>query len=255
MSTRGIIISRAEGDTTEENPVGLSVLGLVVQKRCWINSRFYCFLTSVIDTTRGGWCSSCGPAESSKLFASVPRATRPGDSRFQPNSNSLVSAVHVDDDGNACRWTYIEFYSRYSILMSQQEADLSDKKQTCKNVLQRVIQVRLFHRWTGRHSPFFTLMHLSCGFTFIGPQPIQVWPHKDLFPRGPGRVSGEAASGPAQESLRDHPETRPGVEPEEEVPPPEGGRHHSAGVHPRKEDNPVRSRPRSLTKRWENSNY
>lgn len=40
-----------------------------------------------------------------------------------------------------CRWTYIEFYSRYSILMSHLEADLSDKKQTCKNVLQRLIQV------------------------------------------------------------------------------------------------------------------
>lgn len=39
------------------------------------------------------------------------------------------------------RWTYIEFYSRYSILMSHVEADLSDKKQTCKNVLQRLIQV------------------------------------------------------------------------------------------------------------------
>lgn len=45
---------------------------------------------------------------------------------------------------NVCcvrRWTYIEFYSRYSILMSHQEADRSDKKQTCKNVLQRLIQV------------------------------------------------------------------------------------------------------------------
>lgn len=40
-----------------------------------------------------------------------------------------------------CRWTYVEFYSRYSILMSHQEADLSDKKQTCKNVLHRLIQV------------------------------------------------------------------------------------------------------------------
>lgn len=40
----------------------------------------------------------------------------------------------------------MEFYSRYSILMSQQEADLSDKKETCKNVLQRVIQVGLLCR-------------------------------------------------------------------------------------------------------------
>lgn len=39
------------------------------------------------------------------------------------------------------RWTYIEFYSRYSILMSHEEANLRDKKQTCKNVLQKLIQV------------------------------------------------------------------------------------------------------------------
>ena len=39
------------------------------------------------------------------------------------------------------RWTYVEFYSRYSILMTQQEVGLNDKKQTCKTVLQRLIQV------------------------------------------------------------------------------------------------------------------
>lgn len=64
-----------------------------------------------------------------------------------------------DDVGNICRWTYIEFYSRYSILMSQQEADLSDKKQTCKNVLQRVIQVSIFHLppLNRKPSPFYPL--------------------------------------------------------------------------------------------------
>lgn len=76
---------------------------------------------------------------------------------------------------------------------------------------------------------------------FLGPRPVQVWPHKDLFPGRPGGVSGEAASGPAEESLRDYPETLPGVEPEKEVPAHEGGSRHSAGVHPWKEDNPVRA--------------
>lgn len=41
-----------------------------------------------------------------------------------------------------CRWTYIEFYSRYSILMSQAELKLGEKKQTCRTVLQRLIPVR-----------------------------------------------------------------------------------------------------------------
>lgn len=197
------------------------------------------------DTTPGGWCSSCGPAESLKLFASVHRAIHPGESRFRPNSSSRVSTVHAvggddDDKGNVCRWTYIEFYSRYSILMSQQEADLSDKKQTCKNVLQRVIQVSLSCRSSGK-APVFHLRCICAALISAGPRPVQVWSHKDLFPRRPGSVSGEAASGPAQESLRDHPETRPRVEPEKDVPPHESGSHHSAGVHPWKEDNPVRA--------------
>lgn len=41
------------------------------------------------------------------------------------------------------RWTYIEFYSRYSILMSQEELGLNHKKLACKTVLQRLIQVRV----------------------------------------------------------------------------------------------------------------
>ncbi|XP_011605937.2 unconventional myosin-Vc [Takifugu rubripes] len=52
----------------------------------------------------------------------------------------VLETIRISAQSYPSRWTYIEFYSRYSILMSQQEADLSDKKQTCKNVLQRVIQ-------------------------------------------------------------------------------------------------------------------
>uniref|UniRef100_A0A8D3BPZ7 Myosin VC n=1 Tax=Scophthalmus maximus TaxID=52904 RepID=A0A8D3BPZ7_SCOMX len=52
----------------------------------------------------------------------------------------VLETIRVSAQSYPSRWTYIEFYSRYSILMSHQEADLSDKKQTCKNVLQRLIQ-------------------------------------------------------------------------------------------------------------------
>lgn len=48
----------------------------------------------------------------------------------------------------------MEFYSRYSILMSQQEADPGDMKQTCKNVLQRMIQVSLFASFSRTSSSF-----------------------------------------------------------------------------------------------------
>ncbi|KAF3688718.1 Unconventional myosin-Vc [Channa argus] len=54
----------------------------------------------------------------------------------------VLETIRISAQSYPSRWTYIEFYSRYCILMSPQEADadLSDKKQTCKNVLQRLIQ-------------------------------------------------------------------------------------------------------------------
>ncbi|XP_045893170.1 unconventional myosin-Vc isoform X2 [Micropterus dolomieu] len=52
----------------------------------------------------------------------------------------VLETIRISAQSYPSRWTYIEFYSRYSILMSHQEADLSDKKQTCRNVLQRLIQ-------------------------------------------------------------------------------------------------------------------
>ncbi|KAM4553324.1 unconventional myosin-Vc [Fundulus diaphanus] len=52
----------------------------------------------------------------------------------------VLETIRISAQSYPSRWTYIEFYSRYSILMSHVEADLSDKKQTCKNVLQRLIQ-------------------------------------------------------------------------------------------------------------------
>ncbi|XP_034391297.1 unconventional myosin-Vc isoform X2 [Cyclopterus lumpus] len=52
----------------------------------------------------------------------------------------VLETIRISAQSYPSRWTYNEFYSRYSILMSHQEADLNDKKQTCKDVLQRLIQ-------------------------------------------------------------------------------------------------------------------
>ncbi|KAM8890735.1 unconventional myosin-Vc [Spinachia spinachia] len=52
----------------------------------------------------------------------------------------VLETIRISAQSYPSRWTYIEFYSRYSILMSNQEAVLNDRKQTCKNVLQRLIQ-------------------------------------------------------------------------------------------------------------------
>lgn len=41
-----------------------------------------------------------------------------------------------------CRWTYQEFFSRYRVLMKQKDV-LPDRKQTCKNLLEKLIKVCL----------------------------------------------------------------------------------------------------------------
>ncbi|MGH0143615.1 UNVERIFIED_CONTAM: hypothetical protein FKN15_003689 [Acipenser sinensis] len=51
----------------------------------------------------------------------------------------VLETIRISAQSYPSRWTYTEFYSRYSILMTQQEVTLNDKKQTCKTVLQRLI--------------------------------------------------------------------------------------------------------------------
>ncbi|KAM7414757.1 hypothetical protein PAMA_019527 [Pampus argenteus] len=66
----------------------------------------------------------------------------------------VLETIRISAQSYPSRWTYIEFYSRYSILMTHQEAGISDKKQTCKNVLQRLIQDSNQYKF-GRTKIFF----------------------------------------------------------------------------------------------------
>nr|XP_004662536.2 unconventional myosin-Vc isoform X1 [Jaculus jaculus] len=52
----------------------------------------------------------------------------------------VLETIHISAQSYPSRWTYIEFYSRYSILMTQQELCLGDKREVCKVVLHRLIQ-------------------------------------------------------------------------------------------------------------------
>ncbi|XP_060116286.1 unconventional myosin-Vc isoform X1 [Heteronotia binoei] len=88
------------------------------------------------------------------LNATTPhyvRCIKPNDQKlpFEFNSKRVVQqlracgvleTIRISSQSYPSRWTYIEFYSRYSILMSQHELSLNDKKQICKIVLQRLIQ-------------------------------------------------------------------------------------------------------------------
>ncbi|CAB1322613.1 unnamed protein product [Coregonus sp. 'balchen'] len=66
----------------------------------------------------------------------------------------VLETIHISAQSYPSRWTYIEFYSRYSVLMSQQELRLDDKKQTCRTVLQRLIQDSNQYKF-GRTKIFF----------------------------------------------------------------------------------------------------
>ncbi|KAL1782074.1 unconventional myosin-Vc isoform X1 [Sigmodon hispidus] len=52
----------------------------------------------------------------------------------------VLETIRISAQSYPSRWTYLEFYSRYGILMTQQELSLSDKKEVCKVVLHRLIQ-------------------------------------------------------------------------------------------------------------------
>ncbi|XP_061773266.1 unconventional myosin-Vc isoform X2 [Nerophis ophidion] len=52
----------------------------------------------------------------------------------------VLETIRISAQSYPSRWTYSEFYNRYNVLMTNQEAGCNDKMQTCKNVLQRLIQ-------------------------------------------------------------------------------------------------------------------
>lgn len=63
----------------------------------------------------------------------------------------VLETIRISAQSYPSRWTYLEFYSRYGVLMTKQELSFSDKKEVCKVVLHRLIQVSLAHlleSWT-----------------------------------------------------------------------------------------------------------
>ncbi|XP_004639046.1 unconventional myosin-Vc isoform X2 [Octodon degus] len=52
----------------------------------------------------------------------------------------VLETIRISAQSYPSRWTYIEFYSRYGILMTRQELAAGDKKRVCMAVLHRLIQ-------------------------------------------------------------------------------------------------------------------
>uniref|UniRef100_UPI00398E4D74 unconventional myosin-Vc n=1 Tax=Pristiophorus japonicus TaxID=55135 RepID=UPI00398E4D74 len=52
----------------------------------------------------------------------------------------VLETIRISAQSYPSRWTYFEFFSRYRILMSQQDLAINNKKQICKEVLKCLIQ-------------------------------------------------------------------------------------------------------------------
>ncbi|KAI1904367.1 hypothetical protein AGOR_G00004920 [Albula goreensis] len=87
------------------------------------------------------------------LNATTPhyvRCIKPNDHKFpftfdpkravqQLRACGVLETIRISAAGFPSRWTYQEFFSRYRVLMKQKDV-LSDKKLTCKNVLEKLVK-------------------------------------------------------------------------------------------------------------------
>ncbi|XP_013010138.1 unconventional myosin-Vc isoform X3 [Cavia porcellus] len=84
------------------------------------------------------------------LNATTPhyvRCIKPNDQKLpferivqQLRACGVLETIRISAQSYPSRWTYIEFYSRYGVLMTRQELAAGDKKRVCVAVLHRLIQ-------------------------------------------------------------------------------------------------------------------
>ncbi|XP_051807494.1 unconventional myosin-Va-like [Acanthochromis polyacanthus] len=65
----------------------------------------------------------------------------------------ILETIRISAAGFPSRWTYQEFFSRYRVLMKRMDA-LPDKKQTCKNLLEKLINDQEKYQF-GKNKIFF----------------------------------------------------------------------------------------------------
>lgn len=114
----------------------------------WLQPSFFvCHWCSFLHVglMRRGRCSSWEHVVSWKPSASVQRASPHGErGQFHMEGTLWERVLPLPVSWwelFSYRWTYQEFFSRYRVLMKQKDV-LSDRKQTCKNVLEKLILVR-----------------------------------------------------------------------------------------------------------------
>uniref|UniRef100_A0A8B9K1B6 Myosin VB n=1 Tax=Astyanax mexicanus TaxID=7994 RepID=A0A8B9K1B6_ASTMX len=52
----------------------------------------------------------------------------------------VLETIRISAAGYPSRWTYLDFYSRYRVLMTKKDMTVGDKKQVCRNLLESLIK-------------------------------------------------------------------------------------------------------------------
>ncbi|XP_041651873.1 unconventional myosin-Va-like [Cheilinus undulatus] len=65
----------------------------------------------------------------------------------------ILETIRISAAGFPSRWTYQEFFSRYRVLMKQKDV-LTDRKQTCKDLLEKLVKDRELYQF-GKNKIFF----------------------------------------------------------------------------------------------------
>ncbi|XP_072004307.1 unconventional myosin-Vc isoform X1 [Engystomops pustulosus] len=106
--------------------------------RMTVGSKFrnsLCLLMETLNATTPHYVRCIKPNDEKLPFEFDPKRVVQ-----QLRACGVLETIRISAQSYPSRWTYIEFFGRYSILMTQQELSLSDKKHICKVVLQRLIQ-------------------------------------------------------------------------------------------------------------------
>ncbi|NXY81164.1 MYO5C protein, partial [Alcedo cyanopectus] len=136
----------------QDNPVSISPFSSTIsiksarpvlkapnkQLRLTVGSKFrssLCLLMETLNATTPHYVRCIKPNDSKLPFEFDPKRVTQ-----QLRACGVLETIRISAQSYPSRWTYIEFFSRYSILMSQQELSCRDKKQICKIVLQRLIR-------------------------------------------------------------------------------------------------------------------
>uniref|UniRef100_A0A670KGK5 Myosin VC n=1 Tax=Podarcis muralis TaxID=64176 RepID=A0A670KGK5_PODMU len=131
----------------QDNPVPVSPFSSVIKVKSFRTSLY--LLMETLNATTPHYVRCIKPNDQKLAFEFDSKRVVQ-----QLRACGVLETIRISAQSYPSRWTYIEFYSRYRILMSQHELSLTDKKQICKIVLQRLIQDPTQYQF-GRTKIFF----------------------------------------------------------------------------------------------------